>query len=123
MAGKSKFGGSGDVVAQNKNWSDCIAKERTAATQWAQDWGFLAKVEIKGNSAKDIEARCDAMQAQADEIQARVDARYKNTGGNWQQSSNKIGAADWNEDSVISNAIWKSNNLSNDRWIQPTDPY
>ena len=66
---------------------------------------------------------CASMQAKVDELQAKVDKRYAHTGGNWMQASNTIGAADWNEDSIIKNAIWKSNNLSTDKWIQPTDPY
>ena len=81
------------------------------------------KEEIKGRSAKDIAKMCASMQAKVDELQAKVDKRYAHTGGNWMQASNTIGAADWNEDSIIKNAIWKSNNLSTDKWIQPTDPY
>jgi hypothetical protein len=126
MATKSKFGsGSGNTVSDNQNWTDCIDKERLTSVKWAQDWGFLArgKEEIKGRSAKDIEKMCASMQAKVDELQAKVDKRYAHTGGNWMQASNTIGAADWNEDSIIKNAIWKSNNLSTDKWIQPTDPY
>jgi hypothetical protein len=65
----------------------------------------------------------NSMQAEADEMTKKIHNRYEKTGGNWQQASNTIGSADWNEDTVISNAIWKSNSLTNDRWIQPTNPY
>ena len=129
MAGKSKYGNMGEnAIAANQNWTDVIEKERTTATQWAQDWGFLIRrkpgeEEIKGRSAKDIEKMINSMQAEADEMTKKIDDRYAKTGGSWQQASNTIGSADWNEDTVISNAIWKSNSLTNDRWIQPTNPY
>ena len=118
----------GDAVAANQNWTDVINKERTTSTQWAQDWGFLIRRkpgedEVKGRSAKDIEKLINSMQSKVDGMQERVDERYKLTGGNWQQSSNKIGSADWTEDTIISNAIWKKNALSTDKWITPTDPY
>lgn len=128
MSSKSKYTSSGNPIADNQNWTDVIEKERITATQWAQDWGFLIRrkegeEEIKGRSAKDIEKMINLMQSEASDIQSRVDERYKHTNGNWQQASNKIGSADWNEDTVVSNAIWKQNSLKNDRWIKPTDPF
>ncbi len=124
MASKSKFGaGMGeDAVAANRNWSDCIEKERHAATQWAQDWGFLARgTKIKGMGPADIRKQIDDKLAEEEALRARVVARAK--GGRWQQASNTIGNARWSEDTVISNAIWKTNSLAHDKYIMPTDPW
>ena len=123
MATKSKFGsGMGeDEVAANQNWSDCIEKERSTVTQWCQDWGFLARgAEVTGNSASDIEKKCAVLKEQADQIEKRVAARYLHTKGNWQQSSNTIGAATWSEDTIVANAIWKCNARCNDPHLFPT---
>ena len=123
MAAKSKFGGGmGDAVADNQNWANCIRTEKTAATQWAQNWGFLAQgSEIKGTGPEEIQKQIQAKEAEVAELRERVLARAK--GGRWQQASNTIGNAKWSEDTVISNAIWKQNSLANDPWIRPTNPF
>ena len=127
MAGKSKFGGSmgEDAVSANKNWSDCIRKEQIAAQQWSQDWGFLARgsnsVELKDMGPGSIQKMIDAKLAEEAELRERVLGRAK--GGRWQQASNTIGNATWNEDTVIKNAIWKQNSLAHDPFVCPTDPF
>ena len=123
MANKSKFGGgTGDAVADNQNWTNCIRTEENAVTQWAQNWGFLARgAEIKGTGPEDIQRQIQQKEVEAAELRERVLARSR--GGRWQQTSNTIGNAKWNEDTVISNAIWKQNSLANDPWIRPTDPF
>ena len=93
----------------------------TGCWGWEEDWGFLARgTKIKGMGPADIRKQIDDKLAEEEALRARVVARAK--GGRWQQTSNTIGNARWNEDTVISNAIWKTNSLAHDKYIMPTDP-